>query len=55
VLVLAGRARVVVVSSVAHLDGHVRFDDINDGKHAYDPWLADSQSETANVLGLVRP
>jgi NAD(P)-dependent dehydrogenase (short-subunit alcohol dehydrogenase family) len=52
-LAAAGHARVVVVSSVAHLDGNVRFDDINFERHPYDPWQAYSQSKTANVLFAV--
>ena len=42
-------ARVVVVSSVANLNGPVNFDDINSEK-GYDRWAAYGQSKTANVL-----
>jgi NAD(P)-dependent dehydrogenase (short-subunit alcohol dehydrogenase family) len=47
------RARVVVVSSVGHINGEVMFDDINFEHHPYDPWAAYSQSKTANVLFMV--
>jgi NAD(P)-dependent dehydrogenase (short-subunit alcohol dehydrogenase family) len=46
-------ARVVVVSSVGHLNGEVLFDDLNFEHHPYDPWAAYSQSKTANVLFTV--
>jgi NAD(P)-dependent dehydrogenase (short-subunit alcohol dehydrogenase family) len=46
-------ARVVVVSSVGHINGEVLFDDINFERHPYDPWAAYSQSKTANVLFAV--
>ncbi|MGQ5652973.1 SDR family NAD(P)-dependent oxidoreductase [Streptomyces sp. NPDC001953] len=46
-------ARVVVVSSVGHVNGDVLFDDINFEEHPYDPWAAYSQSKTANVLFAV--
>lgn len=49
----AGHARVVVVSSVGHLNGNVLFDDINFERHPYDPWQAYSQSKTANILFAV--
>jgi NAD(P)-dependent dehydrogenase (short-subunit alcohol dehydrogenase family) len=52
-LAAAGGARVVVVSSVGHINGEVLFDDINFERHPYDPWAAYSQSETANVLFAV--
>jgi len=39
-LTTAARARVVVVSSVGHLNGEVLFDDINFERHPYDPWAA---------------
>jgi len=52
-LAAAGRARVVNVSSVGHLNGEVIFDDPNFEHHAYDPWAAYSQSKTANVLFAV--
>jgi NAD(P)-dependent dehydrogenase (short-subunit alcohol dehydrogenase family) len=46
-------ARVVVVSSVGHLDGDVDFDDIDFEHRPYDPWLAYGQSKTANILFAV--
>jgi NAD(P)-dependent dehydrogenase (short-subunit alcohol dehydrogenase family) len=46
-------ARVVVVSSVGHINGEVLFDDINFDHHPYDPWQAYSQSKTANILFAV--
>lgn len=49
-LAAAGDARVVVVSSVGHLNGDIDFDDVNFEWRPYDPWLAYSQSKTANVL-----
>lgn len=49
----AGGARVVVVSSVGHVNGEVLFDDVNFERHPYDPWAAYSQSKTANVLFAV--
>jgi NAD(P)-dependent dehydrogenase (short-subunit alcohol dehydrogenase family) len=49
----AGDARVVVVSSVGHVNGEVLFDDIHFERHPYDPWAAYSQSKTANVLFAV--
>lgn len=52
-LAAAGKARVVVVSSVGHLNGEVLFEDINFDRHPYDPWAAYSQSKTANVLFTV--
>jgi NAD(P)-dependent dehydrogenase (short-subunit alcohol dehydrogenase family) len=45
-----GNARVVVVSSVGHVNGDVNFDDINFEHHPYDPWAAYAQSKTANIL-----
>jgi NAD(P)-dependent dehydrogenase (short-subunit alcohol dehydrogenase family) len=48
-----GAARVVVVSSVGHVNGEVLFDDVNFERHPYDPWAAYSQSKTANVLFAV--
>src|SRR3979409_1604763 len=44
-LAAAGRARVVSVSSSAHLRSPVVFDDIHFRERAYDPWLAYGQSE----------
>jgi NAD(P)-dependent dehydrogenase (short-subunit alcohol dehydrogenase family) len=49
----AGRARVVVLSSVGHVNGPVRFDDLDFTKEPYDPWLAYAQSKTANILFAV--
>ncbi|KAI0189077.1 hypothetical protein EV127DRAFT_496361 [Xylaria flabelliformis] len=42
-------SRVVVVSSMGHRCGPVRFDDYNFNKDPYDPWLAYGQSKTANI------
>ncbi len=52
-LAAAGHARVVVVSSVGHVNGGVRFDDVDFARTPYDPWLAYSQSKTADVLFAV--
>ncbi len=52
-LAAADGARVVVVSSVGHINGDVLFDDINFDRHPYDPWAAYSQSKTANILFAV--
>lgn len=52
-LASADGARVVSVSSTAHLRSPVVFDDINFGERAYDPWLAYGQSKTANILFAV--
>jgi NAD(P)-dependent dehydrogenase (short-subunit alcohol dehydrogenase family) len=49
----AGGARVVSVSSRAHLNSPVIFDDIDFARRAYDPGLAYAQSKTANVLFAV--
>jgi NAD(P)-dependent dehydrogenase (short-subunit alcohol dehydrogenase family) len=49
----AGHARVVVLSSVGHVNGPVRFDDLDFTKESYDPWLAYAQSKTANILFAV--
>jgi NAD(P)-dependent dehydrogenase (short-subunit alcohol dehydrogenase family) len=49
----AGGARVVVVSSRAHLDSPVVFDDIDFERRLYDPASAYAQSKTANVLFAV--
>ncbi|WP_433076419.1 SDR family NAD(P)-dependent oxidoreductase [Dactylosporangium sp. CA-052675] len=46
-------ARVVSVSSSAHLFSAVVFDDIHFERREYDPWLAYGQSKTANVLFAV--
>ena len=52
-LAAAGHARVVVLSSVGHVNGEVIFDDLNFTRHAYDPWAAYAQSKTANILFAV--
>jgi NAD(P)-dependent dehydrogenase (short-subunit alcohol dehydrogenase family) len=52
-LTAAGHARVVMVSSVGHVNGGVLFDDVNFLRTPYDPWAAYSQSKTANVLFAV--
>jgi NAD(P)-dependent dehydrogenase (short-subunit alcohol dehydrogenase family) len=49
----AAGARVVAVSSRAHLNSPVIFDDIDFDRRAYDPGLAYAQSKTANVLFAV--
>jgi len=46
----SGQARVVSVSSSAHLRSGIDFDDIHFRVRPYDPWLAYAQSKTANVL-----
>ncbi|MCU1479526.1 MAG: short-chain dehydrogenase/reductase [Subtercola sp.] len=48
-----GGARVVVVSSVGHINGEVLFDDVDFARTPYDPWVAYSQSKTANILFAV--
>jgi NAD(P)-dependent dehydrogenase (short-subunit alcohol dehydrogenase family) len=48
-----GNARIVCVSSNAHLMSPVVFDDIQFDFRAYDPWLAYGQSKTANILFAV--
>jgi NAD(P)-dependent dehydrogenase (short-subunit alcohol dehydrogenase family) len=48
-----GAARIVSVSSRAHLRSPVVFDDVNFRERPYDPWLAYGQSKTANVLFAV--
>ncbi|WP_248961970.1 SDR family NAD(P)-dependent oxidoreductase [Sphaerisporangium perillae] len=52
-LAAAGGARVVSVSSSAHLRSPVVFDDIHFRERPYEPWLAYGQSKTANVLFAV--
>jgi NAD(P)-dependent dehydrogenase (short-subunit alcohol dehydrogenase family) len=52
-LAAAGSARVVSLSSRAHLRSPVVFDDINFESHPYDAMLAYGQSKTANVLFAV--
>lgn len=51
--VFAPGARIVVVSSVGHVNGEVQFDDPHFEHTPYDPWAAYSQSKTANVLFAV--
>src|SRR5260370_18002174 len=46
----AGRARIVSVSSVGHIDGEIDFDDIDFHSRPYDTWVAYGQSKTANIL-----
>ncbi|MET8156545.1 SDR family NAD(P)-dependent oxidoreductase [Sphaerisporangium sp. NPDC005289] len=52
-LAAAGGARVVSVSSAAHLRSPVVFEDIHFRERPYDPWTAYGQSKTANVLFAV--
>ncbi|MGW6280434.1 SDR family NAD(P)-dependent oxidoreductase [Kribbella sp. NPDC055071] len=52
-LAAAGDARIVSVSSSAHLRSDVHFDDIQFDHRPYDPWSAYGQSKTANVLFAV--
>ncbi|MEU7763985.1 SDR family NAD(P)-dependent oxidoreductase [Nocardia sp. NPDC049190] len=52
-LAAAGHARVVVLSSVGHVNGPVRFHDVDFAAEPYDPWLAYAQSKTANILFAV--
>ncbi|MEV6265756.1 SDR family NAD(P)-dependent oxidoreductase [Kribbella sp. NPDC051936] len=52
-LAAAGDARVVSVSSSAHLRSDVHFDDIHFENRPYDEWAAYGQSKTANVLFAV--
>jgi NAD(P)-dependent dehydrogenase (short-subunit alcohol dehydrogenase family) len=52
-LAAAGDARVVSVSSSAHLRSPIVFDDINYRHRPYDPWEAYGQSKTANILFAV--
>jgi NAD(P)-dependent dehydrogenase (short-subunit alcohol dehydrogenase family) len=48
-----GNARIVVVSSVGHVNGDVDFDDLMFERRPYDPWTAYGQSKTANILFMV--
>ncbi|MCW5313043.1 SDR family NAD(P)-dependent oxidoreductase [Nostoc sp. KVJ3] len=48
-----GAARIVSVSSSAHMLSPIVFDDIHFAFRPYDPWLAYGQSKTANVLFAV--
>jgi NAD(P)-dependent dehydrogenase (short-subunit alcohol dehydrogenase family) len=52
-LAAAGGARVVSVSSSAHLRSPVVFDDIHFRERPYESWSAYGQSKTANVLFAV--
>ncbi|WP_431925727.1 SDR family NAD(P)-dependent oxidoreductase [Micromonospora wenchangensis] len=52
-LAAADGARIVAVSSAAHLRSPVAFDDIHFRQRPYDPWAAYGQSKTANVLFAV--
>jgi NAD(P)-dependent dehydrogenase (short-subunit alcohol dehydrogenase family) len=52
-LAAAGGARIVSVSSSAHLGSGIVFDDIHFRVRRYDQWLAYAQSKTANVLFAV--
>ncbi len=52
-LAAAGGARIVSVSSSAHLRSPVVFEDIHFLQREYDPWAAYGQSKTANVLFAV--
>jgi NAD(P)-dependent dehydrogenase (short-subunit alcohol dehydrogenase family) len=49
----SGQARVVSVSSSAHLGSGIVFDDIHFRQRPYEPWSAYAQSKTANVLFAV--
>jgi len=52
-LAAAGGARIVSLSSVAHLRSPVVFDDLDFTSRPYDPAIAYGQSKTANVLFAV--
>ncbi|MGO1055589.1 SDR family NAD(P)-dependent oxidoreductase [Crossiella sp. CA198] len=52
-LAAAGGARVVSVSSSAHLMSGVDFEDLHFERRPYDPWVAYGQSKTANILFAV--
>ena len=52
-LAVGGDARVVVVSSVGHVNADINFDDINFERRPYDAFEAYGQSKTANVLFAV--
>jgi NAD(P)-dependent dehydrogenase (short-subunit alcohol dehydrogenase family) len=52
-LAAAEGSRVVSLSSVAHLNSGIDFDDIHFDRRDYDPALAYAQSKTANVLFAV--
>lgn len=49
-LAAAGDARIVSVSSLAHLMSPVIFDDLDYRFRPYDPWSAYGQSKTADIL-----
>ena len=49
----AGSARVVALSSTAHLRSDVHWDDVNYRSRPYDKWEAYGQSKTANALFAV--
>src|ERR671920_560390 len=46
---LGGAARVVTVSSLAHRQGRMAFDDLQ-SERSYQPWAAYGQSKLANLL-----
>ena len=48
-LLAAPEARTVWVSSIAHKDGQIRFDDLQ-SERAYDPWKAYQQSKLADLM-----
>ncbi|MFF1818804.1 SDR family NAD(P)-dependent oxidoreductase [Kribbella sp. NPDC058245] len=52
-LAAAGDARIVAVSSSAHLSSDVIFDDIHFENRPYDAWSSYGQSKTANILFAV--
>jgi NAD(P)-dependent dehydrogenase (short-subunit alcohol dehydrogenase family) len=52
-LASAGEARIVSVSSSAHLGSGIVFEDIHFCQRPYEPWSAYAQSKTANVLFAV--
>jgi len=52
-LAAAGGARIVSLSSNAHLRSPVVFEDINFARREYDQWAAYGQSKTANALFAV--
>ena len=52
-LAAADGARIVSLTSTAHMRSPVIFDDLHFAFRPYDPWLAYGQSKTANVLFAV--
>jgi NAD(P)-dependent dehydrogenase (short-subunit alcohol dehydrogenase family) len=52
-LAAAGNARIVSVSSSAHLRSDIHLDDLHFEHREYEPWSAYGQSKTANVLFAV--